>query len=616
MDFLQLQKLLESKLKKIDNELKFIFYPSNNYSDISSNAPIIISKKMKVSIDTSFEMIKNKLLEKSDTELQTFNNEKTSTEHNHRNLYKYIEKAWLQNGFLNINVSDNFIISGLNNVLDDSFLEVEKKGLNVNLEYVSANPTGPLHYGNSRSVYGDSLARVLRFLGYDVLTEYYINDAGAQTITLAHSVFEEYKKISLSNKDELKNYTDLNPNKGLEILYKGQYIIDIAQKIFKNDGDIWLSKDYIEHFKKIAIYDVLQIIKKDLLSVGIEHQSWVTESSVQEKAIEAIEILRSKGLVYEGILDEKKSSKGKEYKQKLQIFASKKLGDDEDRALTKHDGARTYFANDIGYFYDKIQRKFDWLIVILGADHDSYAKRLSYAVKSLEDVKLTIKTCQMVTFKSGEEVIKLSKRSGNALSLRETVNNIGKDIFRFSMLSKNLDSHLSIDIDKIKEFSTNNPFFYIQHAYGRIASSLKNFTYSKENLYKEENNLNDDKDKVNCKTNGTSGSEIIKESILLDELGGEINSIDDFTNSMKQMSKTILEWRRIIESLSRNLEVHRISIYLNKIAENFHVLWTEGKENESSKFLHSNERLKLILCARKIIRKSLDLLGIEAYEEF
>ncbi|WP_172618984.1 arginine--tRNA ligase [Candidatus Cytomitobacter indipagum] len=542
---MQLESDLIVELGQKTHTKDIFFTSNNNHADLSTNALFILSKHMKKSPKDIFEQIKTKI-----------NN-------------KYIKDITMsKNGFLNFHLHDNFLHDGLKNIIDDKNT-FEKNNIKVNVEFVSANPTGPLHYGNARSVYGDSLANILRFAGYNTTKEYYVNDAGNQINILADSVFSEYLK--------LQNLPSLE----LEEQYKGSYISDIAQEIYKNDSEKWDKNNYKEHFKSFSMKYIIEIIKEDLLSVGIKHDEWVFESDIICKVSEAFEILRNKDLIYEGKLGTIHSKKGEESHQTLTLFRSSKFEDSEDRALTKPDGSNTYFANDIGYFYDKIKRDFKWMIVVLGADHDGYIKRLQNAVLNLaDDIKLDIKTCQVVLFKQNGENIKISKRSGNALGLREAVEGIGKDMFRFLMLSKSLDTHYTVNTDQIVELSMENPFYYLQYAHARIHSMF--------NAHNKELDFN--------------------------------FSLDSLTESMCSLLKILLDFRKCIKSITRTLEVHKMTHYLTSIAEKFHSIWNEGKMDPEKRWIlqqnekYTNDRMVLAHSVKKTITQAMNLLGIKPYD--
>ncbi|QEK38391.1 arginine--tRNA ligase [Candidatus Cytomitobacter primus] len=590
MDFLQLETYLTEKLQKITDVENIFFSANNEHADLSTNILFLLSKKMKKSPKEAFEVIRSNLQD------DYINN---------------IEIA--KNGFLNFHLSNKFLHEGLNSIINDKNV-FEQNNEKVNVEFVSANPTGPLHYGNARSVYGDALANVLKFAGYDVTKEYYVNDAGNQINVLADSVFSEYLK--LQNLPELE----------LEEQYKGEYISEIAQKIYESDPNKWNADNYAEHFKSFSMNYIIDIIKEDLRSVGIEHDVWVHETSTIRHIPAAFEILKSKGLIYEGKLGEIQSKKGMESNQTLTLFRSSQFGDSEDRALTKANGEHTYFANDIAYFYDKILRKFKWLIIVLGADHDGYLKRLHSAVTNLgSDIKLDMKTCQIVLFQKNGENIKFSKRLGDALGLREAAANIGKDMFRFLMLSKSLDTHYTVDADKIVKLSMENPFYYVQYAHARISSIIKSYSlsdYNTPNHGMDDVSYNAEANKPNnIKEHNTKLTEHNIELTKLHNVKLDYNfDLQSFTPSMIDLLKILLEWRKCIKSIVRTLEIHKTTNYVMNIAEKFHSIWNEGKINAEDRWITkdakvTNDRIVLIATTSKIISQALNILGIEAYQE-
>ncbi len=546
MDFIKLEQLT-SQILGTDISDDIFFSANNKHADLSTNVLFIMSKKNNKKPIEAFEDVKSKL--KND----------------------YIEEVSMaRNGFLNIKLSNKFLTEGFQHLIDsDNPGKSQANNIKVNVEFVSANPTGPLHYGNARSVYGDALANILQFAGYDVTKEYYVNDAGNQINLLADSVFSAY--LELQNLPPMK----------LDEMYRGDYIKDIAKEIYETSENKWNESNYQQHFKEVSIKHVIELIKDDLKSVGIKHNVWTYESEILHHAPKAFEILKQKGLIYQGKLGTIQSNKGEESGATLTLFKSSQFGDSEDRALTKPNGEHTYFANDIAYFYDKILRKFKWLIIVLGADHDGYLKRLNSAVSNLDPtVKLDMKTCQVVLFQKDGEIIKLSKRSGNALGLKEAAEQIGKDMFRFLMLSKSLDTHYTVQTDKIVELSMENPFFYVQYAHARICSILKAHDVNLE-------------EKIDIK---------------------------NLTPSMIQLLKILLEWTKCIQSVVRTLEVHKIINYLMQVSEQFHSIWNDGKMNPENRWIVANQqitnnRLILAVVTKKLIHEALQLLGVQAYNE-
>lgn len=567
MDFLDLEIKLAEQFNEIYAASKVNFSPSSIHADLSTNALFVIGKMHQLKPQEVFHELSLQLDESIKQNFQSI--------------------SVAKNGFLNFKVSDDFLEFGLRKILSDKSYYFEKNDTKVNVEFVSANPTGPLHYGNSRSVYGDALANILSFSGYDVTKEYYVNDAGNQINVLANSVFSEYLQIQGS------------PTLTLEESYQGEYITSIAQAIFNADGNKWNKNNYVEHFKQFSVDYIINLIKGDLKAVGIQHDIWVRETSILDQVPIALQILQDKNLVYKGKLGHILSKKGTESGQELMLFKSSNFGDSEDRALTKPNGEYTYFANDIGYFYDKIRRDFRWLIVVLGADHDGYLKRLHSAVTSLDkSIRLDIKTCQIVLFKKNGENIKLSKRSGNALGLREAVESIGKDMFRFLMLSKSLDTHYTVDTEKLTELSMENPFYYLQYAHARLCSIIKESGFAPNDV----NNIS------------------IEHNV----------SIEHLTPSMVNLLKTLLSFRKQVESVVRTLEVHKIINYLHGIAEQVHGIWNEGKQDITKKWIVrdknnsptndndeqiTQQRVMFAFAIKKIIQQGLSLLDISAYDE-
>ena len=374
-------------------------------------------------------------------------------------------------GFINIKLSKTGIISIIKNILKNKETYGSKKSNETyNIEFVSANPTGPMHVGHCRgAIFGDVLSNLLLFNGNKVVKEYYINDYGNQIKNFVESVYLRIREIKFKEKFIAK-----------ENLYPGDYIIKIAKKIIKNNSNIKFDnlEDSFKVLKKLSLKESMSMIKDDLKLLGIKHDNFFSETEIVSKdlVIKAVNNLKDKKFVEEGYLDPPKGTSSRNWKKnKKLIFKSTLFGDDTDRALQKDDGSWTYFANDIAYHMDKINRKFSKLINILGADHTGYIKRISSAVSALSNkkVKLSCKVCQLVKLYKNGQPYKMSKRSGDFISAKDLLDEVNKDAIRFMMLNRSNDVELDFDFDKVKEKTKENPVFYVQYAFARINSIFR-----------------------------------------------------------------------------------------------------------------------------------------------
>ncbi len=458
-------------------------------------------------------------------------------------------------GFLNIKLSNSAIISNINSIL----ISGKKYGYNkssetYNIEFVSANPTGPMHVGHCRgAIYGDVLANLLKFNGNKVTKEYYINDFGNQIKSFVESVFLRIREIKYNEKFVL------NKN-----LYPGSYIKEIAQKILDKSKDNTFDdfKKNFEYLKKKSLYESMELIRNDLNLLGISHDNFISETNLINKNLveEAVKQLKDKKFVEEGFLEPPKGEINKNWKkEKKLIFKSTLFGDDLDRALQKNDGSWTYFANDVAYHMDKVNRNYDNLVNILGADHTGYTKRITAAVSALSNntVKLNCKVCQLVKLYKNGKPFKMSKRAGEFISAQNLLNELDKDSIRFMMLYRSNDVELDFDFDKVKEKTKDNPVFYVQYAFARINSLLRTLKI----------NLNSD--------------------IKLNEDNFKFNINE------KKIVKKIFEWPKIIESASKKFEMHKIPYYLYELSTLFHSYWSKGNEDQDFKFIE-NDKIKRI----------------------
>ena len=480
-------------------------------------------------------------------------------------------------GFLNLKLTNKSLISNINQILKNRKSYGKKNSNNsYNIEFVSANPTGPMHVGHCRgAIYGDVLANLLKFNGNNVTKEYYINDYGNQIKNFAKSVFLRIREIKYKEKFVLR-----------ENLYPGEYIIEIGKKIIdtnRNEKFENFDKSF-QLLKKESLKCSMDLIKSDLKKLGIEHDNFFSETKLIENKMvdKAVNYLKKNNYVEEGYLDPPKGEKDKTWKKtKRLIFKSTLFGDDTDRAMQKNDGSWTYFANDVGYHMDKVNRNYENLINVLGADHTGYIKRITAAVNALSNnkVKLNCKVCQLVKlFKKGKP-FKMSKRAGDFVSAQDLLNEVNKDSIRFMMLNRSNDVELDFDFDKVLEKSKDNPVFYVQYSFARISSLFR--TLNKD--------LND---QIN--------------------LDSKLFSLNE--NEIKILRK-VFEWPKIIETASSKYEPHKIPYYLYELATLFHSYWSKGNEDQSFKFIENGkikktETLAIIVLVSIVIERGMNILGV------
>ncbi|MEF3366254.1 arginine--tRNA ligase [Methylocystis sp. 9N] len=502
-------------------------------------------------------------------------------------------------GFINIRLKPEIFAQVLRAALlePDRFGRVEKGRAGalqgkVNVEYVSANPTGPMHVGHGRgAVFGDALANLLAFSGCEVTREYYVNDAGAQVDVLARSAFLRHR--------EALGETIAIP----EGLYPGDYLKPVGEALAKAHGAALLDKpesEWLPIVKNTAIDAMMAMIREDLAALGITHETFFSERTLHEKkdgvsAIDAaIDWLRAKGLVYEGRLPPPKGQLPDDWEDREQtLFKSTQFGDDVDRALKKSDGSPTYFAADIAYHKDKIDRGFDTLVDVWGADHGGYVKRMSAAVAALSDrkVALDVKLCQLVKLMRGGEPVKMSKRAGDFVTLREVVDEVGVDAVRFMMLYRKNDAPLDFDLAKVIEQSKDNPVFYVQYAHARGKSALRQALAAFPDL------------------------DLSGESLA----GADFNLLQD--EGELALAKTIAQYPRVVEAAAAAHEPHRVAFYLHELASVFHAHWNRGKDHPQLRFVNSNERdltivrVALVNALTIVLASGLRLLGVSAPDE-
>ena len=492
-------------------------------------------------------------------------------------------------GFLNLRLASTLWADVLRAILADPAgygRATVGAGIKVNVEYVSANPTGPLHVGHTRgAVFGDALASMLDFAGYDVTREYYINDGGAQVDVLARSVYLRYLEAH-----------------GQEVAfedgtYPGDYLIAVGQALKEKVGDSYLGKGeqfWLEDVREFSTLAMMELIREDLLALGVRMDVFYSEKSLYGTGLieAAIEDLKSKGLIYQGVLEPPKGKKPEDWEPREQtLFRSTDHGDDVDRPVQKSDGSWTYFAPDIAYHYDKVQRGFDQLIDVFGADHGGYVKRMKAAVSALSNDKtsLDIKLTQLVKlFKNGAP-FKMSKRAGTFVTLRDLVDQVGADATRFVMLTRKNDAPLDFDFDKVMEQTKENPVFYVQYAHARICSVMRKAQLA-----------------------GVAVEDTVLQAA---DLAG-LTDAAELTLAAK-----LAEFPRLIEIAARSNEPHRIAFYLYDLASEFHALWNKGNEQPELRFLQegnlatSQAKIALIRATAVVISNGLGILGVQPAQE-
>ncbi len=460
------------------------------------------------------------------------------------------------------------------------------QGRRVNVEYVSANPTGPLHVGHTRgAVFGDALASLLAFAGFDVTREYYINDGGAQVDVLARSVYLRY----LEAHGQEVAFADGT--------YPGDYLIEVGEALRQKVGAAYLDQPeevWLDPVRDFATEAMMALIRADLALIGVTMDHFFSEKSLYGTGLieRAIEALRERGLIYRGVLEPPKGKQPEDWEPREQtLFRSTAHGDDVDRPIMKSDGSWTYFAPDIAYHYDKIERGFDLLIDVFGADHGGYVKRMKAAVSVLSDgrVPVDIKLCQLVRlFKNGEP-FKMSKRAGTFITLRDVVEEVGPDVTRFVMLTRKNDAPLDFDFDKVLEQSRENPVFYVQYANARVNSVLRK---ARE-----------------------AGIDVSDAALAGADLSGLVHEAE------LTLARKIAEWPRLVEIAARANEPHRVAFFLYDLASDLHALWNRGHDEPALRFLQEGDpatsaaKIALARAATVVICAGLGILGVTPVDE-
>jgi len=555
-------------------------------STLSSNGDLILPdslngitaeippSKFDSDISTNVAMVLSKINNKSPSDLASILAEKIKKED------KFIEDiSVVKPGFINIKFKPIFWTNFIKEVIKNSNSFGTNKNIKRNylIEFVSANPTGPLHVGHCRgAILGDVMANLLLFNNNKVTKEYYINDYGNQIINFTKSVYYRIREISFNEPFPVDN----------EDLYPGDYLIDFAQNILNSNKNIdFKNFDKIsQELTSLAINEALKLIKSNLKSLGINHDNFVSEKKlVENQEVEkVVEFLQKNKFVYKGKIKAPAGEDDSNWVEREQLlFRSTDFGDDKDRALQKSDGAWTYFASDVAYHKNKLDRKFDRLINILGADHAGYIKRISSSVEALSNSKdrLICKVSQLVKLIKDKKPFKMSKRKGDYITIEDLINEVGKDATRFIMLNRSSDVELDFDFDNVIEKSKDNPLYYVQYCYARICSVYRHL----------DKDLNSDLD---------------------------ITKYDfEYSKDEIKILKKLSEWPKCIDVSCNKLEPHRIPTYLYELASLFHSYWNLGKENPDKRFINDQKKItddKLIFlkAISNVVKSGMNIVGV------
>ena len=552
------------KLPDSINGINVDIPPTQYDCDISTNVAMVLSKSnQKSPIEIANQLVQ--LIKKNDNKIDEI----------------FVAKP----GFINIKFKSEF----WNNFLKSIILDYKNFGINKKekkknylIEFVSANPTGPLHVGHCRgAILGDVLSNLLKFNNHMITKEYYVNDYGNQILHFTKSVYLRIREIL--NKETY-------PSDDQE-LYPGEYLIDIANHIIKNNKNLNFDnfEDISKILTKLSVEESLKLIKFNLKNLGIVHDNFASETNIIEnnEVKRVIEILKKDNFVYKGTIKTPQGEdKTKWIEREQLLFKSTLFGDDKDRPLQKEDKSWTYFASDVAYHNTKLNRKFDLLINILGADHAGYIKRITSVVEALsgQKNKIVCKVSQLVKLIKDNKPFKMSKRKGDYITAEDLINEVGKDATRFIMLSRTSDVGFDFDFSKVKEKSKDNPLYYIQYCYARISSVFRNIN----------KNITDD--------------------IKIDKFQFT------YSNDEIKILKKISEWPKCIEISSNKLEPHKITVYLYELASLFHSYWNMGKEDETKRFINkqkriSNDKLAFIKAISHVIKSGMNILGVDTPEK-
>jgi len=538
--------------------------PSNFDCDISTNVAMVLSKANKKSpidiANTLIDLIKNE-----DENIETISVAKPG-------FINIKFKAIYWNNFIK-NVNENYKNFGVN---------IKEKKQKYLIEFVSANPTGPLHVGHCRgAILGDVISNILIFNKHDVSKEYYVNDYGNQIINFTKSVFHRIREILNDEKFPIDN-----PD-----LYPGDYLVDIAKIIIDNNKNLKFDKfdDVSKELTLLSVAESLKLIKTNLANLGIIHDKFTSETQiVLNKEVEkVIENLKEKNLVYEGKIKAPKGEDDDNWVEREQLlFKSTNFGDDKDRALQKSDKSWTYFASDVAYHNNKLNRGYDVLINILGADHAGYIKRITSVVKALsrDKNKLICKVSQLVKLIKDGKPFKMSKRKGDYITVEDLISEVGKDATRFIMLNRSSDVELDFDFAKVKEKSKDNPLYYVQYCFARISSVFRHVDLD------------------------------INKDLNISEYDFQ------YSNDEIKILKKIAEWPKCIETASLRLEPHRIPVYLYELSSEFHSYWNMGKDDPSKRFINDqkkipNDKLVFLKVISTVIRSGMNIVGVDTPEK-
>ena len=538
--------------------------PVNFDCDISTNVSMVLSKINKKSPSNIANQLIG-LMQKEDPNIESISVAKP--------------------GFINIkfkNIYWNNFIKEIHNNYKNYGVNIKEKKQKYLIEFVSANPTGPLHVGHCRgAILGDVISNILIFNKHNVSKEYYVNDYGNQIINFTKSVYFRAREIMYNERFPLENAD----------LYPGDYLIDIAKNIIENNNS--LNFDKFEKISKeltiLSVSESLKLIKSNLESLGIVHDNFMSETTiVRDKEVEkVITKLKDKNLIYEGKIRAPAGENDDKWVEREQLlFKSTEFGDDKDRALQKSDKSWTYFASDVAYHNNKLDRNFDVLINILGADHAGYIKRITSVVEALSGSKdkLICKVSQLVKLIKDGKPFKMSKRKGDYITLEDLISEVGKDATRFIMLNRSSDVELDFDFTKVKEKSKDNPLYYVQYSYARISSVFRHV------------NLDINKD------------------LKFDEFNFE------YTGEEIKILKKIAEWPKCIEAAGNRLEPHRIPVYLYELASEFHSYWNMGKDDSSKRFINPqkkipNDKLVFLKVISNVIKTGMNIVGVNTPEK-
>ena len=538
--------------------------PLNFDCDISTNVAMVLSKANKKSpIDIANTLVG--LIKDTDEKIETISVAKPG-------FINIKFKAIYWNNFIK-NVNEDYKNFGIN------IKEEKKKYL---IEFVSANPTGPLHVGHCRgAILGDVISNILIFNKHNVSKEYYVNDYGNQIINFTKSVYFRIREILYNEKFPIEN-TDL---------YPGDYLVDIAKNITNLNNNLKFDKfeDVSKELTLLSVAESLKLIKTNLANLGIVHDKFTSESEiVKNKEVEkVIDNLKQKNLVYEGKIKAPKADDDKYWVEREQLlFRSTNFGDDKDRALQKSDKSWTYFASDVAYHYNKLSRNYDLLINILGADHAGYIKRITSVVEALSGAKnkLICKVSQLVKLIKDGKPFKMSKRKGDYITVEDLISEVGKDATRFIMLNRSSDVELDFDFTKVKEKSKDNPLYYVQYCYARISSVFRHVDLD------------------------------INKDLTINEYNF------NYSNDEIKILKKIAEWPKCIEAASLRLEPHRIPVYLYELSSEFHSYWNMGKEDSSKRFINDekkipNDKLVFLKVISNVIKSGMTIVGVNTPEK-